>query len=63
MTEKIEGKNGNQWQFISDENDIETIMKKLDWIAHVLYESTMMIEMKQVEEYRKLFGKKDEKTE
>ena len=60
MTEKIEGKNGNQWQFISDENDIETIMKKLDWIANVLYESTMMIEMKQVEEYRKLFGKKDE---
>lgn len=63
MTEKIEGKNGNQWQFISDENDIETIMKKLDWIAHVLYESTMMIEMKQVEEYRKLFGKKDESKE
>ena len=63
MTEKIEGKNGNQWQFISDENDIETIMKKLDWIANVLYESTMMIEMKQVEEYRKLFGKKDESKE
>ena len=32
MTEKIEGKNGNQWQFISDENDIETIFKKLDLI-------------------------------
>ena len=26
-------KERKQWQFISDENDIETIFKKLDWIC------------------------------
>ena len=59
MTEKIEGKNGNQWQFISDENDIETIMKKLDWIANRLYENTSNRSIESILEYNKIFGKKE----
>ena len=55
MTEKIEGvKNGNQWQFISDENDIETIMKKLDWIAEVINECTR-ISFEQQRKYNEVF--------
>lgn len=61
MTEKIEGKNGNQWQFISDENDIETIFKKLDWIAHRLMKLTLSVGEgmtgEEVDEYTRLFNK------
>ena len=62
MTEKIEGKNGNQWQFISDENDIEIINKKLDWIANRIYQDAFL-SPEQIIEYKKLFGNKDESKE
>lgn len=52
-------KERKQWQFISDENDIETIFKKLDWIAYRLMRLTITLgegmNGEEVEEYKKLF--------
>lgn len=54
-------KERKQWQFISDENDIEIINKKLDWIAYRLMKLTLSVGEgmtgQEVEEYKKLFGK------
>ena len=52
-------KERKQWQFISDENDIEIINNKLDWIAYRLMKLTLSVGEgmtgQEVEEYKKLF--------
>ena len=61
MTEKIEGKNGNQWQFISDENDIEIINNKLNWIARILFLNTENIPELDIQKYMEIFKNESKK--